>query len=67
MYISESLPATIPLPILLCPTTSMGSPFFATPRSTRPVTIVPLSIKTKESMKYLFLYIPYLELNKHVQ
>ena len=43
----DSLPPTIPLPSLLCPTISIASPFFATPRSTRPVTIVPLSTQTK--------------------
>ena len=38
----------MPFETLLWPTTSIASPFFATPRSTRPVTIVPLSTRTKE-------------------
>jgi hypothetical protein len=51
-FFIKFLPPIIPFPSLLCPTTSIGSPFLATPRSTRPVTIVPLSNKER---KYILL------------
>lgn len=52
---SKFSPPINPLLSLLCPTTSIGSPFLAVPRSTRPVTIVPLSVR-KNHINHTHLY-----------